>query len=203
MLTDHDKQATGNRDPANEINKEDPTQGILVWLQPITVSQEDLEAHVPAHSSGRENSDSEGDASKVETQKRKHSVHAYFRKKTKRDPFCEHKSMVTWWQQSTKSPTKDVNLGTITDTLSWYKFSPLKTSQETEMNLRKFLEPSQKRKVIHTFNLLEFGKDCEEIFMESSNNYNASIRDKRNCRTSCASNKRRDISRIIAIWIGW
>ena len=33
--------------------------------------------------------------------------------------------MVTWQQQSTKSSAKDVNLGTITDTLSWYKFSPL------------------------------------------------------------------------------
>ena len=31
MLTDHDKQATGNREPANEMNKEDPTHGILVW----------------------------------------------------------------------------------------------------------------------------------------------------------------------------
>ena len=37
-----------------------------------------------AHSSERANSDSEGEASKVETQKRKHSVHAYFRKNQKR-----------------------------------------------------------------------------------------------------------------------
>ena len=37
-----------------------------------------------AHSSARENSDSEGDASKVETQKRRHCVHAYFRKNQKR-----------------------------------------------------------------------------------------------------------------------
>ena len=84
MLTDQDKQATGNREPVNEMNKEDPTQGIPVWLQPFIVNLEDLEAHVLAHSSERENSDSEGDASKVETQKRKHSVHAYFRKNQKR-----------------------------------------------------------------------------------------------------------------------
>ena len=58
MLTDHDKQATVNREPANELNKEDPTQGIL-WLQPFTVNLEDLEAHVLAHSSEREKSDSE------------------------------------------------------------------------------------------------------------------------------------------------
>ena len=37
------------------------------WLQPFTVNLEDLETHVPAHSSERENSDSEGDASKVGT----------------------------------------------------------------------------------------------------------------------------------------
>ena len=83
MLTDPDKQATANREPADETNREDLTQGILVWLHPFTVDQEDLETHVLAHSCKRENSDSEGDASKVETQKRNHSVHAYFRKKTK------------------------------------------------------------------------------------------------------------------------
>ena len=55
------------------MNKEAPTEGILVWLQPFTVNLEDLEAYVLAHSSERENSDSEGDASKVERQKRKHS----------------------------------------------------------------------------------------------------------------------------------
>ena len=77
VTTRSDKQATENREPANEMNKEDPRQGILVWLQPFAVNLEDLEAHVLAHSSERANSDSEGDASKVETQKRKHSVHAY------------------------------------------------------------------------------------------------------------------------------
>ena len=39
--------------------------------------------------------------------------------------------------------------------------------------------------------------------MESLNNYIFSLRNKRNCRTSCTSSKRGDISRIIAIWIGW
>ena len=50
MLTDPDKQATGNREPADETNKEDPTQGSPVWLQPLTVNQEDLGAqgsHIP------------------------------------------------------------------------------------------------------------------------------------------------------------
>ena len=63
MLTDHDKQATGNREPANEMNKEDPTQGIPFWLQPFTFNLEDLEAHVLAHSSEKADSNSEVDAS--------------------------------------------------------------------------------------------------------------------------------------------
>ena len=78
MLTDHDKQATGNREPANEMNKEYPVQGIPDWLQPFTINLEDLEAHVLAHSTERENSDSEGDASQVETQKRKHTIFSQF-----------------------------------------------------------------------------------------------------------------------------
>ena len=45
MLTDHDKQATGNREPANEMNKEDPTQSIPVWLQPFTVNLRDMERY--------------------------------------------------------------------------------------------------------------------------------------------------------------
>ena len=99
-LTDHDKQATGNREPANEMNKEDPTQGILVWLQPFTVNLEDQEAHVLAHSSERENSDSEGDASRVETSKLKHSVHAYFRKNQKRSILRTEK---VWWLDNSRA----------------------------------------------------------------------------------------------------
>ena len=37
------------------------------------------------------------------------------------------------------------------------------TSQETERSLRKFLEPSEKPKVIYTDNSLEFGKSCEYL----------------------------------------
>ena len=71
MLTDHDKQATKNREPANEMDKEDPTQGITL---PFTVKIEDLEAHVLAQSSERANSDSEGDASEVDTKNQKISI---------------------------------------------------------------------------------------------------------------------------------
>ena len=36
------------------------------------------------------------------------------------------------------------------------------TSQETERSVRKFLEPSEKPKVINTDNSMAFGKSCEE-----------------------------------------
>ena len=38
-----------------------------------------------------------------------------------------------------------------------------KTFQDTEKCLRKFLEPSEKPKVICTDNSLEFGKSCEDL----------------------------------------
>ena len=81
MQTKPDKQASESRGSAhteNEKDEEDPRQGILDWLQPFTENLEDLETHVPAHSSEREISDSEGDASKVETQKRKHRINTHF-----------------------------------------------------------------------------------------------------------------------------
>ena len=82
MQTDPDKPATGNRESAHkkdEMDKEDPTQGIPEWLQPFTDFLEELETHVPAHSSERENSDLEG-ATKVVTQERKHRNYAHFSK---------------------------------------------------------------------------------------------------------------------------
>ena len=51
----------------------------------------DLKVQVLAHSSERAISDSEGDASKVERRKRKHSVHAYLRKNQKRSFLREEK----------------------------------------------------------------------------------------------------------------
>ena len=68
---------------------------------------------------------------------------------------------------------RKVNLETVTGTQSWYKISPLngfnlicaktKTFQETEKSLRKFLEPSEKLKVMYTDNSLESGKSCAEL----------------------------------------
>ena len=77
--------------------------------------------------------------------------------KTKRDPFFKQKRKVTRKQQSTKSSVKDVNLGTIIDTLSWHKFSPLngiRVTPKLHKRRRRIHErsqkPSQNPKVIHT-----------------------------------------------------
>ena len=61
-----------------EMDKEDPTQGLPERLQPFTDNLEDLAEHVPAHFSEREDSDAEAEASKVVTQKRKHSIYIHF-----------------------------------------------------------------------------------------------------------------------------
>ena len=184
MLTGPDKQASGNRGSAHkedEMNEEDPTQGNPDWLQPFTDNLEDLETHVPAHSSEREISVSEGDASKVETQKRKHSIHTHFRKKRN----CE----VCLRTKMTRAPCRRRNGGLITAdhkvlnegsesrnnhrnavvvqdlATQWIQSYPCKNkdSQETEKSLRKFLEPSQKPIVIETDNSFEFGKSFEEL----------------------------------------
>ena len=81
MQTNPDMQASGSRGLAhteNEMDEEDPTQGIPDWLQPFTENPEALETHVPAQSSERDVSDSEGDASNVETEKRKHKIYTHF-----------------------------------------------------------------------------------------------------------------------------
>ena len=75
-----------------------------------------------------------------------------------RDLFHEQKSLVTWKQQITKSSVQDL-------ATHWIQSYPCKNknSQETEKSPRKFLEPSQKPKVIYTDKSLEFGKSCEEV----------------------------------------
>ena len=72
-----------------------------------------------------------------------------------------------------KVSTREVNLERITDTQSclqdlatqWIQSYPCttKTSQETEWSLQKFLEPTDKPKVIYSDNSVEFGKSCEEL----------------------------------------
>ena len=111
-----------------------------------------------AHSSEREKSNSEGDASKVETQKKGSKVFMLTSAKNQKKPFCEHRSTMTRQQQSTKSSTQDVNVGPITDTLPWYKFSlhnGIRVKPKLHRTLRIIYErlqkPSQKPKVFHTY----------------------------------------------------
>ena len=84
MLTDHDKEAMENREPADEMNKEDPTQGIPVWLQPFTVNLEDLEAQCSHFPLKERTQIRKVMLQKWRHKKRKHSVHAHFRKNQKR-----------------------------------------------------------------------------------------------------------------------
>ena len=64
-----------------------------------------------------------------------------------------------------------------------------KTSQETQKNLMKFLEPTRKPKVIYTDNSLEFAKSCEEL---SWNHTSTPHRSETNwiCKSSAQSEKK-------------
>ena len=148
MLTDPDRHAAGNRlhDTKDRMNKEDPVQGIPEWLQPFTENLDYLETHVPTHTSERENSDSEGlfkSGRFLQKTTRKHRIYTHFPK----DRNCD----VRLRTNITRSPCRtrlkgsipraekfgdmktadhkilneEVNLGTIIDTLLWYKIWPL------------------------------------------------------------------------------
>ena len=102
---------------------------------------------VLAHSSERVNSDSEGEASEVETQKTEAQCSCLLPQKPKE--ICDQKSVAIWQQQSTESSTKDVNLGTITDPLPWYKFSPLngiRVKQKIHKRRKRIYESSCSRR---------------------------------------------------------
>ena len=155
------------------MDKEDSTPGALVWLQLFTVHLEDLEAHVPAHSSERESSDSEGDAPKVETQKKEAQCSCSLsptqnRKRSilRAEKFgdlitAKHKVLNEGREYRNNHRYAVVVQVLVTQ---WIQSYPWKTkiSQETKKNLRKFLEPSQKPNAIHTHDLLEVGRYCCE-----------------------------------------
>ena len=65
----------------------------------------------------------------------------------------------------------------------WLQSCPCKTktSQETQKNLQKVLEPTRKPKVIYTDNSLEFDKSCEGSFLESLSVNATQIRIKWDC----------------------
>ena len=110
MQTNPDKLASGNRGSAHkedEINEEDPTQDIPDWLQPFSDNLEDLETHVPAHSSERElqkwRHKNGRTVSLLTSPKTEIATHAwepklrgFFAEDSMRDLFHEQKSVVTW-----------------------------------------------------------------------------------------------------------
>ena len=108
-----------------------------------------------AHSSERANSDSEGEASKVETQKRKHSVRAYLSKNQKRSILrsekygdlktAEHKIL----NEGRESRNNHQYDGVVPILVTQWNPCQTKTSQETEKNLRKFTEPASIVKNYH------------------------------------------------------
>ena len=142
--------------------------------------------HVPAHPSEREISDSE-----VEIQKRKHSIYTHFPKDRNCDMclitkntrvLCKRRNegsipRAEKFGDLIKADHKVLNEGSesrnnhrhavvVQDLATqWIQSYPCQTknSQATEKSLRKFLEPSQKPKVIYTANSLEFGKSCEDL----------------------------------------
>ena len=141
--------------------------------------------------------------------KRKHSVHADFRKNQKRSILRSE-----GFGGLTTAENKVLNEGreswnnhryaVVVQVLAT-QWNPrqTKTSQETESHLRKFTETVAEAQSYSYVQFVRIWQVLWRIIMESSNNYTSSIRDKRNCRRSCTSSKRRDISHIIAIWIGW
>ena len=145
----------------------------------------------------------------MDTQKRMRSVHAYYRKNQKRSILgtekygdliaAEHK-VLNEGRESRNNHRYAVVVHVLAT--QWNPFQT-KTSQETEKNLRKFPEPSQKPQVINTDNLLEFGGHCGEL---SWNHRTTTLHRSETsgiAERAVRRAKEENISRIIAIWIGW
>ena len=142
----HGKPWTSKRDDQGRSN----ARHSRLVLQPFTVNLEDLEYMFFALSSGRVNSDSEGDASKVETQEWKHSVNTHFRKYRKCSiPWTEkHGDLTTAEHKSLSEGRESRNNHRYTVVVqvlaTQWNACQTKTSQETEKNLWKFLQASMK-----------------------------------------------------------
>ena len=162
MLTDHDKQATGNREPSkrDERGRSNAWHSCLVTA--LLSTQEDL---VLAHSSERANSDSEGEPKKT---KNGSIVLMLTSAKKKRSILRPEK-----YGDLTKTEHKILNEGCESRNNHRYAFvvqdlaTQLRVKPKLHRRRRRIYESSYGRrrsqKVIHTYNVLEFGKYCEEL----------------------------------------
>ena len=109
MLTDPDKQATGNREPAYDFFQTWCTRRIQRKAFPIGY----------AHSSEREIPEAEGDVSKVVTQKWKHSIHTHFRKYRKRSiPRAEETGDLTTVERKSESRNNNQQFAAVVQDLT-------------------------------------------------------------------------------------
>ena len=158
------------------------------WLEEFTDDLEEAELHAPAHIS--QDSDSEH-PSKVVSKSGKHNIYIHFpkdgncevclRTKMTRAP-CRRRTgdalpraekfgdliaadhrILNKEGESQNNHRCAVVVGDLAT--QWIQSYPCKTktSQETEKSLRKFLEPSQKTKVVYTDNSMEVEIFCEDL----------------------------------------
>ena len=176
-----------SRNPARDSkDSHDRLRDLPEWLEEFTDNLEDTELPAPAHIS--QDSDSER-PTKVVSQSRKHSVYTHFpkdrncdvclRTRITRSP-CRRRTgeavlraerLGDLMTADHKVPNKEGEsrnnhrYAVVVQDLAtqWIQSYPCKTKTSQEKSLRKFLEPSEKPKVIDTDNSLEFGKSCEEL----------------------------------------
>ena len=103
--------------------------------------------------------------------------------------YLKQKSLVMWYQQITKSSTRKVNLKTITDTLSWYKISPL--SGYNFIRVKPKLHRRQKK----------FKKVSQTI--KKAQSHTSWIRDEWYLWEIGAQSKRGNVCWTVAIGLGW
>ena len=170
---------------SDEMCKEDPTQDIPDWLQPVTVNLEDLEKCArrflwkSEHRFGRWRFKS-GDT------KTEATVFMLTSANTERDLFHEQKRLVTWQHWSRKqSPVR------CRGTRSHHSVDITRVKTELHRRRRRiFMESFQSR------------RRSQKLFIWSIvKNYHRTAISHRwetwNCRTSCTSSKRRDISVLL------
>ena len=122
------------------------------------------------HSSAREKSDSEGDASKVETQKKTEAQCSCLLPQKPKEIYsasgkvcdlitAEHKI----FNEGRESRNNHWHAVVVQVLATQWNPCQTKTAQETEKNVRKFTDTVAEAKSYSLANLLEFGKLCEEI----------------------------------------